>query len=244
MNNLTDRAFWKEYWSNYQYEQLPSKMFFDKYFQKTKSGASFIEIGGFPGTISLYFHKKYKCKVTLLDFYIDEKIVRNMEKANNLPEGIISCIESDFFKYEDKELYDIVFSSGFIEHFDDSADVIRRHVRLLAPEGQLLIVLPNFKGLNGWIQKCFDKENFEAHNLKSMSVDYLKKVMHRLDLEKIEVNYTRKPIIWVEPKPTISKFVKLFVKMLSYFIKLFPIKGRFLSPYIVISAKKGKIISE
>lgn len=31
MNNLTDRNFWKEYWSNYVYEKVPVHSEFDDY---------------------------------------------------------------------------------------------------------------------------------------------------------------------------------------------------------------------
>jgi len=241
MNNLTDRRFWEEYWANYQYEKIPPQTFFDKYLDKNvlcKDNPTFIEIGGFPGTMSIYFHKKYSCNVSLLDFFIDESIVHKLEEKNNLQKNTISCIEHDFFTFTSNKLYDIVFSLGFIEHFNNTEDVIRRHVNLLDSGGYLLIILPNFLGLNGIIQKKFDPENFAAHNLKSMDITYLKKIMNGFNLQDTKVEYTIKPIVWLEPKPTTSRFVKLFVKSLSYFIKLFPIRSRFLSPYIIISAKK------
>lgn len=52
MNNLTDREFWKEYWSNYIYEKVPARSEFDKYFTPAMHGGegkTSIEIGGFPG---------------------------------------------------------------------------------------------------------------------------------------------------------------------------------------------------
>ena len=54
-NTLADRNFWKEYWKNYQYSKVPRKMFFDKYISYKLSGRTFIEIGGFPGTMSISF---------------------------------------------------------------------------------------------------------------------------------------------------------------------------------------------
>lgn len=38
MNNLTDREFWKEYWSNYIYEKVPTRSEFDKYFTPAMHG--------------------------------------------------------------------------------------------------------------------------------------------------------------------------------------------------------------
>jgi SAM-dependent methyltransferase len=237
-NTLTDRNFWKEYWKNYQYLKVSQKMFFDKYITYKLSGKTFIEIGGFPGTMSIYFHKKYKCTVSLLDFYIDKYMVNRMEQTNDVPIETIECIECDFFDFTPECLYDVVFSFGFIEHFDDTHDVIRRHVDLLVPNGHLLIILPNFLGLNGWIQRCFDRKNFDAHNLQSMELNRLKKIMKQFSLNNVRIEYTKKPIIWLEAKPTISRILRLLVKILSYMLKLIPIRSRLLSPFIVISADK------
>jgi hypothetical protein len=55
-NTLTDRNFWKEYGRNYQYLKVSRKMFFDRYLPDKISGKTFIEIGGLPGIMSIYFH--------------------------------------------------------------------------------------------------------------------------------------------------------------------------------------------
>ena len=135
MNNLTDREFWKEYWSNYIYEKVPTRSEFDKYFTPAMyggEGKTSIEIGGFPGTMSLYF-KRRGYSPTLLDFYVDPKIIDGLEESNGFSKGDVEYIESDFFAFKSEKQYDLVFSIGFIEHFDDTADVIRRHVDLVKP---------------------------------------------------------------------------------------------------------------
>jgi len=131
-DKLTDKAHWTEYWSNYKYEKVPSKTIYDKYLGPLKDSQSFIEIGGFPGINSAYFYKKVCKDVTLLDFYVDKNIVSQLEQVNNIPEESIKCIESDFFLFESSKKYDIVFSMGFIEHFDDTKDLMERHIRLLS----------------------------------------------------------------------------------------------------------------
>jgi 2-polyprenyl-3-methyl-5-hydroxy-6-metoxy-1,4-benzoquinol methylase len=236
-NNLTDRNFWKEYWNNYQYEKIPSKVPFNKYLSKIKNIDNFIEIGGFPGVFSAYFYTKGCKSVSLLDFYVDESMVRNFEKINNIPENTIQCIESDFFTFKTNKKYDVVFSFGFIEHFEDTKDVIKRHVELLADRSHLLIVLPNFRGLNGLLQYVFDRNNFRAHNLNSMKTDRLKNITMDLGLKNITVEYSRKPIVWLEPKVG-TALVRKLVKIFSFALKIFPVKCRLLSPYIIIYAEK------
>ena len=85
----------------------------------------------------------------------------------------------------------------------------------------------------------FDRPNLRIHNLKSMHLKHLKHICAELGLKDVRVEYTRKPMVWLEPKPGMSASVKKsVVKLLSCALKLFPIKCRLLSPYIIISATK------
>lgn len=236
-NNITDKEYWDNYWNNYQYDKIPKKVVFEGFMPKLTWGQDFIEIGGFPGVFAAYFYQRGIHDVTILDFHINEDIVRNFEKINGLPEGAIRCIDNDFFAFSSDKKYDIVFSSGFIEHFEDTQDVIKRHVDLLSEKGQLLILIPNFLGLNGKIQRKFDRDNLEAHNLRSMEIPRLKEIMDSFNLQDISIEYIGKPMLWLEPKPE-NRNRRKWVKMMSYAIKLFPVKGKLLSPYIAIYARK------
>lgn len=236
-NKITDKEYWDNYWSNYRYDKIPDKVVFEKYMPELSKGNSFIEIGGFPGVFAAMFYKRGVKDVTILDFYINNDIVRNFERINNLPEACIRCVESDFFKFKTESKYDTVFSYGFIEHFEDTKDVIGRHVELLSDKGRMLIILPNFLGLNGKIQRRFDKSNLDAHNLKSMDIDFLKETIKPFNLKNVSVDYIGKPMLWLEPKPENSHKRK-WVKVFSYLVKLLPIKGRILSPFIAIYAER------
>lgn len=236
-NKITDQAHWEEYWGNFQYDKIPDKVVFKKFMSQLISGKSFIEIGGFPGQISAYFYNHGIQDVTLLDFHLNNDTVRNFERINSLPLNSIKCIHTDFFNFKSERKYDVVFSSGFIEHFEDTFDVISRHVDLLSENGQLLILIPNFLGLNGTIQRRFDRQNLDAHNLKSMEIPYLEYIMDRFNLSDLTVEYIGKPMLWLEPKPE-NKNKRKWIKMLSYIVKLFPFKSKFLSPFIAIYARK------
>lgn len=236
-NSITDQAHWDAYWANYRYDKIPDKVVFQPFMKQLSRGKSLIDIGGFPGVFAAYFYKHGITDVTVLDFHMNKDIVRNFEKINGMPENSIQCIQTDFFSFSSEKRYDVVFSSGFIEHFEDTRDVIKRHVDLLSEEGQLLILIPNFLGLNGFIQHRLDKENLEAHNLKSMEIAFLKETMRALHLRDVRVEYIGKPMVWLEPKPENKNWQK-WVKTFSYAIKLFPVRGKMLSPFIAIYAQK------
>ncbi len=237
-NKLTDREYWTNYWSHYEFKRIPEKVFFYKYVERLKGAENFIEIGGFPGLMAVYFYKNVCKNVSILDYYIDPSIVNKLEKLNAVPQNSIQCIESDFFEFKTEKKYDLVFSYGFIEHFDNTKDVILRHVHLLSDKGKLLVILPNFRGLNGFIQYLFDRETYNAHNLKSMIIERLRTILNEFALSKFEVRYFRKPMFWLQPKPGISKLLRGTVRLFSYALKIFPVPCRLLSPYIIIYAEK------
>lgn len=238
-NSLTDRAFWAHYWCNYRPRPVAPVLHYDKYLLQVPEGSRFIEIGGFPGEHALRFRKMRQCEVSLLDFYIDPEIVHALEQVNGVECGTIHTIESDFFTAYPDTLFDVVFSDGFIEHFEDTAAVVARHTDLLTPGGTLLLIVPNLLGINGWVQKWFDPANLAIHNLGCMKPRFLRFLLADLPLTGCEVVYSGKPMVWLEKRPgRVAALKRVLVKMLSMAIKIFPRNNRFFSPYIIVSAKK------
>ncbi|MDR0972944.1 MAG: class I SAM-dependent methyltransferase [Prevotellaceae bacterium] len=238
-NQLANKETWKNYWMNANYAKAPKHPIYEQYIPKVSPNGRFIEIGGFPGTHACYFYKHVCRNVTLLDFYVDSDIIHSVEERNQIPVGTIHTIEADFLKFSTSEKYDIVFSYGFIEHFKNIEDIIKRHCDLLTEQGTLLIVLPNLLGINGLIQYLCDRETWLIHNTKTMNRRLLRQIAAELGLKDIQVEYTRKPMVWLEKKPGQGRAIlRVMIKLLSYAMKLFPIKCKLLSPFIVLAARK------
>lgn len=89
-------------------------------------------------------------------------------------------IEADFFSdkftNEYREFFDVVVSSGFIEHFDDVTAVVERHLELLKPGGTLVVSIPNLKGINRLMSQFFHRETLEMHNLEIMDLEQFTKL--------------------------------------------------------------------
>lgn len=154
----------------------------------------------------------------------------------------IHIIETDLFNYEPAQHYDLVLSCGLIEHFNDTEDIIRRHISFLKPGGTLFITLPNFKAVNGWFQKNFDKENYDKHNINCMDPQLLKQIVENAGLKVSSAKYFGKFSIWLENEKEKSTGVRMFKKASwligKIFTKIFPFDSKQLSPYIVIEAKR------
>lgn len=244
--HLTNREFWVNYWENKQgiIQYIPANFLFHRVFKKyieKYNIKSAIELGGFPGYYSVFLKKHFGLKTTLMDYFIHPEIINKLINKNNLDENAIEIIEADLFKIKAENTYDLVFSCGLIEHFSDTSDIINRHIQFLKPNGTLLITLPNFTGINGWVQRKFDPENYSKHYIQCMELNYLKDVMQSLNLEIVEITYYGKFSVWLENYTKQNLVIKVFLKLVwivgKIFTKLIPIESKLLSPYILIVAK-------
>lgn len=236
----TDRELWKEYWQTYTPNIVERSSAFTQVFEKQPDGNNkrFLEIGGFPGVFALWFYKYKNYSVSLLDFYISNEVTEKLLKTNNLPPSTIEIIETDLFNYEPVQKFNLVLSSGFIEHFENTNLVVKKHVDCLVDGGKLLITLPNLKGINGWVQRTFDIANYNIHVIECMDIEVLKNAAIAAGLKNIQIYYYGKPMVWIEHKAPVNIITRKLVKILSMVIKLFPFNGQLLSPYLVIEAEK------
>ena len=244
-NNLTDRSFWKSFWESKKdliFYIKPDYVFGDILAGLIKENGikSAIELGGFPGYYSIYLKKYEKLDTTLFDYYVHEGLVKQLLEKNELKEGDIKIIESDLFNYTPKEKYDLVLSFGLIEHFSDTKAILNTHLQFLKPGGTLFVTLPNFTGVNGWVQRKFDLDNYNKHYIESMNPALLIETCKQLGLKNIESYYHGKYTVWLENKEQKSAIAKAIVKGVWVAIKmaskLSSAKSKALSPYIVLKA--------
>lgn len=246
-NELTDKAFWANYWESkkdlafavppdYTFHKLLKQVV-----EENKTGSA-IELGGFPGYYAIFLKKYFGLKTTLFDFYVHQPVLKEVLSANQLEAKDIEIIEGDLFNYQPEKQYDLVLSCGLIEHFNDTKDIIARHMQFLQPGGTLFITLPNFTGVNGWVQRKFDMGNYEKHNISSMDPELLANCCKDLGLKNVEAYYYGKFSIWLENRAEQSALTKAFLKILwltgKVATKIVPVESKSLSPYIVVKATK------
>lgn len=245
---LTDRRFWENYWKTksglafrltgrYPFVKLLNEIF------EKKRPKHLLEIGGFPGYYCVWGVQK-GLQATLLDFVIVPEIVRQLEAANDLPEGSVQTREADLYApdHEPDPRYGLVVSNGLIEHFEDTGSILQKHVDFLAPGGTLLVTLPNFRGLNGWFQKSFDRQNFDKHFLGSMDPEHLRRTASALGLVAVDVRYSGRFMLWLEDeahRPAPVRWLRKTIWLpLKVVFTLVPLETRAFSPYIVLTATR------
>lgn len=196
-DKLTEKQHWDDYWSNFD---LPVEIkksddtlllneelkIFDKYLPKKP--LSILEIGGAPGQYLAYMHKQFSYSLSCLDYSKVgcEKTIENF-KLLDIP---VKVYQRDLFD-EDLKMpqFDIVFSMGLIEHFEDVSGVIKKHLDLLKPGGTLLLGLPNFRGINHLFLRWLAPNLLKQHNLKTMDTRTWKSFEKEFDLEPIFKGY-------------------------------------------------------
>lgn len=246
-NHLTDRQFWVNYWEKKRdlIVKIPGDYLFHQ--QLTKIAHQYktrtaIELGGFPGYYAVFLKKYLNLEVSLLDYFIHPPLTNQLLAANGLNLDDIDIIEADLFNYQSEKKYDLVLSCGLIEHFEDTADIVNRHIDLLNPGGVLFITLPNFLSVNGWFQRQFDRENYDKHNMRSMDPQLLRKICQDAGLLVTESGYFGKFSIWLENENVQSLPIKLFKKITwlggKLLTKFIPAQIPVMAPYIVVQARK------
>jgi trans-aconitate methyltransferase len=204
-NNLTDRSFWKAFWESrlglifnikrdYIFGDILARLKADK------GAKTAIELGGFPGYYAVYLKKYENMDTTLFDYFIHPGLINQLLEKNGLKEGDVNIIEADLFTYQPEKQYDMVLSFGLIEHFKDTKAIIATHLPFLKDDGTLFITLPNFKSINGWVQRKFDIENYNKHYIDCMDPALLARIFNELGLKQVESYYYGKFSMWLENK--------------------------------------------
>ncbi|MFZ2522906.1 MAG: class I SAM-dependent methyltransferase [Minisyncoccia bacterium] len=136
-----------------------------------KSSLKIIEIGCAPGKYLLNFRKNFGYEPYGVEY--SEKGCE-ITRDNFSKEGVSSSniIFADFFdnKFQQNnfEKYDIIFSRGFIEHYDDVHSVVKLHADLIKKDGYVVVMIPNLNGLNRVLAKFLNKSSYDLHNLSIM----------------------------------------------------------------------------
>ncbi|MEO8151880.1 MAG: methyltransferase domain-containing protein [Rhizobacter sp.] len=243
--NLTELEFWDRYWSakagigqtivpyRYLFTDILTRLF------AIDSARRFLEIGGFPGFYSVWFSKYLSYSSSLVDIYIKPEIVESLTRVNGI--APINTIQSDIFRFEPAEKFDVVMSAGLIEHFTDLPAIIERHRRCLRDGGRLIVCVPNFLGVNGLLQRWVDGENFKAHNLAAMDLEAMRSVLQAQGFKDIRSSYHGGFGVWIEEARCRSKAVRTLLRWINYAripFNVLRLNTKAFAPYIVYIATK------
>jgi len=169
----TTNEHWDHAWSKPPRMRLPSRLNLSiRNAQRllrthVRRGMRFLEIGCAPGKMLAWVAEALGADVAGLDYS-----KAGMGFAQQLFDtlgiaGDLRC-EDVFDNSFECDSFDVVYSSGLIEHFVDPRDIVREHVTLLKPGGKAIITIPNLVGWWGFLTEKLDPDVLEMHNLDIM----------------------------------------------------------------------------
>lgn len=172
---LATARFWEEtYLSAYEPPYRPSpEIPFERALMRelaqdapAHSGERLLELGCAPGRWMVFYAERFGAEVEGVEYtdFGAEQTRANLAACNVA--GIVHHV--DFWKFTPARPYDLVLSLGFIEHFVEVDDAFARHAALLAPGGRLVLSVPNFQGVNRYLQRVFDADWLALHNLEAI----------------------------------------------------------------------------
>lgn len=244
---LTTQSYWNKIWETCKVPIILSKKKyvmkrFDSLFKRVlpkNKNLKFIEIGCAPASWMIYFAREFDYKVFGSEFstkgyYLSKK---NLKIA-----GVRGKIFfDDIMNTKIKRKFDIVFSAGLIEHFENTHKIISQHVLLLKKYGFLILIIPNLRGLVGFLQKLLDFSIYAKH--KCLSKEEIRYSLKILNLRVLKCDYFGSwglGIVNIEKKKFLLFFFRGLDKIIQSILDLLNLQpeSKFFSPYIIAIAQK------
>jgi len=178
MADLTAVDHWDQTWDSEVRLRLPSPWIvptrdLQRLLRRhVRAGDRILEVGCAPGKLLAWSAAVLRARASGLDYS-----TRGVQQATRLFDALQLTID---LRNEDlrettfpRGTFDLVFSIGVIEHFDDPRGIVEEHLSLVRPGGTALMTVPNYRGLYGAMQRYFDPDSLLYHNLDIMTCDAL-----------------------------------------------------------------------
>jgi SAM-dependent methyltransferase len=140
-----------------------------------------------------------------------------------------------------EEKFSVVCSFGLIEHFENWAGIVSKHVELCKPGGYVIITAPNFRG---WCQKLMhqlaDPENLSYHNLDAMQPNKWAALGSDMECDVLFSGYLGRFDFWSGPqrRTWVRKGLGSMFKTLGKLPKMVPLNTVAMSPYCAVVLQK------
>ena len=239
MADAAGKEFWNSTWEHLPALQPYQGPIFEhhavlKRFLAKAGGGDAIEIGCVPGNYMVYLAKEFGYRVSGIDYSDKLPYTRENLSLNGIEAELFNC---DFFQFVPLRRYNLVFSSGVAEHFDDYELVVRKHESLAAPGALVVIIVPNLTHLHKVLCGYFAPETLSVHRFPLMHARVLKNTLEDAGLEVMHCEYHRTFRHTYKLPRSIDLCSRAVQKSLRL-LHLDNIGNRFGSPYLISVSRK------
>jgi SAM-dependent methyltransferase len=213
VQRLTKKSYWEAVWEGVRLPIIArSYPDLHRIFVATLPKShelTFLEIGCAPGGWIAYFHKNFGYAVTGIEYAQDAaEIARKNLRIQGVQGNIVTA---DFFELGNTYgPYDVVFSAGFVEHFEELYFVVGKICSLARQ--YVITLVPNIYGIHGLVSKTFRPDVYHAHkkiapcllrelheesSMKTLFCDYVGGIQFTKPAEKNVFFEKRKLLSWI-----------------------------------------------
>jgi SAM-dependent methyltransferase len=193
-----------------------------------------LEVGAVPGNHLVYFAKEFGYRVAGIDYSSEFPRIAETLTLNGVEP--IELFHEDVFRFCPHRLYDVVFSGGFVEHFDPPEPVIALHAKLIAPGGWLLLAVPNTRYLHAWLMRLNCPEVLAVHNPALMSRVALDGAVRQCGFEVLFCDYLQTFRTFYPLRPAFSFACRAASKLIRL-TRAHQIPNRYASPCLYLIAR-------
>lgn len=198
----TTHEHWEHVWSVQPRSRLPSRLNVDvRNVQRllarhVAAGDRLLEVGCAPGKILAWAAAELGAEASGLD-YSEQGTAFSRKLFADL--GLTADLRCEDFLETSFEnaTFDVVFSAGVIEHFDDPGPIVLRHLDLVRAGGIAVIVVPNYGGVYGRLQGRLDPANLAIHNTAIMTPTAMAALAPRIPGLEVEASYWGRLSPWL-----------------------------------------------
>lgn len=241
---LSEKTFWDGYWDKEKKTGDPTDYLFNELLiNYLPYGGTYLEIGCTPGTTLVNFYKTFGYSVTGMDYSQVDTVRRTLQRYDVRTGKVI---ESDFTTTPVFDQFDVVASFGFVEHFENYAEIVCKQAEFVKPGGYLVVEIPNLRYFNWLLYRIFDRDLLDIHNLKIMSPSALSMPIQSTGEYTIRFcNYYFTNLLFFNANnPVIARYplIKRTVFVLRKLMRAMRIDNlpnKLFSPYIILIAQKN-----
>lgn len=239
---MTQKIDWEEYYAGKKNSanNISFSDIFDRYLY-SKKYASVLEIGCAGGEYLYHLAKRFGYEAWGIDYSDKIEMTRKIFKDRGLPEP--NLIKGNFLSWQINRKFDVVCSFGFIEHFNEPENVIKKHIDLTSKGGIVILSLPHFAHFQFLFHWMLDKDNLRKHNIKIMNVKSIRKILADMPVEILYLNYYKTFGFWTERKKlnflekAAFRLIRLFGKAINFTLG-YDRPNFMFSPHIICVARK------
>jgi len=239
--SIVSQDFWDEQNAGVDFRfDVAALNFRDLFDAHLTPGGSCFEVGCFPGRFLAYLCSRFGYVANGIDAtpYVRTRMPEFL-RQRGVAFGDFFC--EDFLKFNPKQRYDVVCSFGFIEHFSNVEEIIRKHVALVRPGGTLILACPNFRRVQFVFHRVFDAENLRHHVTSSMDLEAWRRILEESGMQIVHEGYYRTAQFWIHPdrpKGLMTSLGGSLVRVADLLDRHLDVPTSWLSPFMISISRK------